>query len=191
MLNLAAPTRPAWAAEAIANIDVVLLDHAHCEKKAASTAMNLIFRYIEQPDMMHRLAALVREEMAHFELMLDVLAARGVPFARLEPSPYAARLMKSVRRSEPDRLLDTLLCCALIEARSCERMQLLADALTDPVLSDLFRSLLASEARHHHDYVAMAIERFGRDPTRARLAALAQAEADVLALPTGDVRMHS
>jgi tRNA 2-(methylsulfanyl)-N6-isopentenyladenosine37 hydroxylase len=191
MLNLAVPTRPAWAAEAVADIDLVLLDHAHCEKKAASTAMNLIFRYIEQPGMMLRLSALVREEMEHFELMLDVLAERGVPFVRLEPSPYASRLMKSVRRSEPDRLLDTLLCCALIEARSCERMKLLADALTEPALSELYRSLLASEARHHHDYVAMATERFGREPTRARLAELALAEADVLAQPTDEVRMHS
>jgi len=191
VLNLAAPTRSDWLDEARADIDTVLLDHAHCEKKAASTAMNLIFRYVEEPWMMAPLSALAREELAHFELMLRVLAERGVPFRRIEPSPYAARLLKAVRKDEPERLLDTLLCCSLIEARSCERMRLLAETLDDPKLAGLYRSLLASEARHHHGYVEMAMERFGREVARARLAELAAHEAEVLAAPGPVLRMHS
>ena len=191
MLNLAAPTRPDWLDEARADIDTVLLDHAHCEKKAASTAMNLIFRYVEEPWLMAPLSALAREELAHFELMLTVLDERGVGFRRIEPSPYAARLLKAVRKPEPLRLLDTLLCCSLIEARSCERMKLLAENLEDPRLAGLYRSLLASEARHHHGYVEMAMERFGRDVARARLVELAAHEAEVLATPGPALRMHS
>lgn len=191
MLNLAAPTRPDWIDEARSDIDTVLLDHAHCEKKAASTAMNLIFRYVEEPWLMAPLSALAREELAHFELMLKVLEGRGVGFRRIEPSPYAARLLGAVRREEPLRLLDTLLCCSLIEARSCERMKLLADNLADPSLTGLYRSLLASEARHHHGYVEMATSHFGRAVVRARLAELAAHEAGVLQTPGPEPRMHS
>ncbi len=191
MLNLAAPTREDWLDEAAADMDTVLLDHAHCEKKAASTAMNLIFRYVEEPQLMAPLSALAREELAHFELLLKVLDRRGIPFRRIEPSPYAALLLKAVRKEEPLRLLDTLLCCSLIEARSCERMKLLAEHLTDPELAGLYRSLLASEARHHHGYVELAMDRFGRAETRARLAELAAHEAAVLAEPGPALRMHS
>ena len=191
MLNLAAPTRPDWLEEARADIDTVLLDHAHCEKKAASTAMNLIFLYVEEPGLMAPLSALAREELGHFELMLKVLAERGVSFRRIEPSPYAGQLLKAVRKDEPHRLLDTLLCCSLIEARSCERMKLLAESLEDAKLAGLYRSLLASEARHHHGYVEMAMERFGREVTRARLAELAAHEALILETPGPVLRMHS
>jgi tRNA-(ms[2]io[6]A)-hydroxylase len=191
MLHLAAPTRDSWIPEAIDHLDVILLDHAHCEKKAASTAMNLIFRYIERPSLMQPLSALAREELTHFEQMLDVLEARGVPFVRIEPSPYAGRLMKAVRRDEPHRLLDTLLCCSLIEARSCERMKLLSEHLPEPALAALYGSLLASEARHHHGYVEQATALFGREPARARLRELADHEAACLAQPSPAVRLHS
>ena len=191
MLHLAAPTRASWIPEAIDHLDVILLDHAHCEKKAASTAMNLIFRYIERPSLMQPLSALAREELTHFEQMLDVLDARGVPFARIEPSPYAGRLMKAVRRDEPHRLLDTLLCCSLIEARSCERMKLLSEHLPEPALAALYGSLLASEARHHHGYVELATALFGREPVRARLRELAAHEAACLDQPSPAVRLHS
>lgn len=191
MLNLAAPTRPDWLDEALDHVDTILIDHAHCEKKAASTALNLIFRYVEEPALLAPLSALAREELEHFELVLGVLRARGIPFRRLEPSPYAARLMEAVRRGEPGRLLDTLLCCSLIEARSCERMKLFADGLPDAELAALYRSLLASEARHHHGYVDLAAGLFDRDVVRARLAELAVHEAEVLTRPSPDVRMHS
>lgn len=191
MLNLAAPTRPDWLPAALAAVDVVLIDHAHCEKKAASTALNLIFRYVEEPSLLAPLSALAREELEHFELVLATLRARGIPFRRLEPSPYAGRLLEAVRRGEPERLIDTLLCCSLIEARSCERMKLLADALPDAELAALYRSLLASEARHHHAYVDLAAALHGRDVVRARLAELATHEAEVLTRPSPELRLHS
>src|SRR5690606_29530532 len=118
MLNLAAPTRESWAPEALAHLDTLLLDHAHCEKKAASTALGLIFHYQDKTWLMRPLSELAREELEHFELLLTLLAQRGIPFGPLQPSPYAAALHKAVRRTQPEKLVDTLLCCALIEARS-------------------------------------------------------------------------
>lgn len=193
MLALAAPTDPSWFDRASAHLDVILLDHAHCEKKAASTAINLIFRYQDRPALMAPLSALAREELAHFEEVLAVLARRGIAFRRLDPSPYAAELMSVVRDREPARLLDTLLSCALIEARSCERMQILADRLADPELARLYRGLLVSEARHHATYLDLArgVGLFAEDEIRARLAEIAAHEAAVIARSPLEPRMHN
>ncbi len=191
MLHLGAETDPRWLPRALADMDRILLDHAHCEKKAASTALGLIFRYQERPELMRPLSALAREELAHFELVLGVLERRGLRFERLQPSPYAGALMGGVRRGEPERLLDTLIACALIEARSCERMRLLADALEDPELAGLYRSLLASEARHHRTYLDLARLYFPERQLRERLEALAAREAAVIAAGGPETRMHS
>ena len=159
MLHLASETDPAWTRRALENLDAILLDHAHCEKKAASTALSLIFRYPERPALMLPLSRLAREELAHFEEVVGVLRGRGLEFRRQRPSPYASKLMEIVRKQEPLRLLDTLLCCAMIEARSCERMQLLGEALGEvgeAGLAKLYRGLLASEARHFNSYVDLA-----------------------------------
>lgn len=190
MLNLASSTDPRWVQRVEARLDHLLLDHAHCEKKAASMAVNLIFRYQTRPILMRPMSELAREELEHFELLLDILADRGIDFVPLDPSPYAGALMKHVRRGEPDRLVDTLLCCALIEARSCERMKLLSEHLTDAELRELYKGLLASEARHHHGYVELAMEIAGRESARARLKELAEAEAAVLAEAPDWVRVH-
>ena len=192
VLSLAAPSSPDWTDRALAALDVVLLDHAHCEKKAASTAMGLIFRYQTHVSLMRPLSALAREELAHFELVLDHLDRRDIPFERLVPSPYAAELMKGARRGEPDRLLDTLICCALIEARSCERMRLLAEALEarGHALGPLYRGLLASEARHHTTYLDLARGIFPPAAVRERLAHLAAHEARVLSSLDPLPRMH-
>src|SRR5262249_11783058 len=119
MLHLASTTDTAWLARALAHLDEILVDHAHCEKKAASTALSLLFRYPEQPELLTPLARLAREELTHFEEVLDRLRARGLGLRRQQPSPYASELMAGVRAAEPGRLVDTLLCMALIEARSC------------------------------------------------------------------------
>ena len=140
------------------------------------------------------LSALAREELRHFERVLAELERRGIPFGRIEPSPYAARLLAAVRKDEPHRLLDTLLCCSLIEARSCERMKILAENLEDVALAGLYQSLLASEARHHGSYLELAALYVERDELMARLATLAAHEAAILANPAPDsepVRMHS
>jgi tRNA-(ms[2]io[6]A)-hydroxylase len=192
VLNLAAPTDPGWLPRALARLDEVLLDHAHCEKKAASTAMSLLFKYPGEPGLPATLSALAREELGHFETVLATLARRGIPFRHQVPSPYAAALMKAVRIREPERLVDTLLCMALIEARSCERMGLLADAVPDAALAALYRGLLASEARHHRTYLDLARGVAGGDDTvRARFRALAAHEAAVLAAAPPVARLHA
>jgi tRNA-(ms[2]io[6]A)-hydroxylase len=191
MLRLAEPSGPSWAAAAAANLPELLHDHAHCEKKAASTAINLIFRYPDHTNLVRALTDLAREEFEHFQMVLDVMDARGIPYGRFEPSPYAGKLMKAVRRGEPDRLVDTLLCCALIEARSCERMKQLSETLPDPELRTFYGDLLASEARHHQMYVDLAAEVAPRDAVHARLAELASHEASVLQTSPLPLRMHS
>lgn len=199
MLHLASTTAPQWCERALAEIDELLLDHAHCEKKAASTALSLIFRYPERAALITPLSELAREELDHFEQVVALLRARGREFERLTPSPYAAKLMQAVRTHEPARLLDTLLCCALIEARSCERMQVLARAFESRVdqpgmreLFELYDGLLASEARHFATYVDLA-RRCGlvdEDALLGRLRELAEHEAEVLRAATGSARMH-
>ena len=118
MLRLAAATDPAWGAFAAAHLDEVLVDHAHCEKKAAGAAVTLLFRYPQHAALQAPLAAVAREELGHFEAVLGALARRGVAFVRQRPAPYAGRLHAAVRREEPERLLDLLLSCAAIEATS-------------------------------------------------------------------------
>lgn len=190
MLDLAAPTPGEWLEQALADIDPVLIDHAHCEKKAASTAIGLLFRHANDAGLMIPLSSLAREELDHFEQVLRVLSRRGVTFGQLTASAYAGLLHAHVRKDEPLRLMDTLLAAALIEARSCERMKLLADNLPDRDLAAFYRELLSSEARHFHLYVDLAYQRFDRDAVRARLHELAEHEAIAQRAP-GELRMHS
>lgn len=193
MLNLASATDPSWVERALASMDEILVDHAHCEKKAASTAINLLFRYPDREPLQVPLARLAREELAHFEQVLDHIRRRGGTYGRMTPSPYAALLMQAVRPEEPLRLMDTLLCCALIEARSCERMQLLAEQMPDPSLRAFYEGLLASEARHHNEYVEMARELaiVPDAQVRERLRELAAHEARVIAAIEPEARFHS
>jgi len=191
MLHLQSETDPAWVSAALAGVETILLDHAHCEKKAASTAMGLIFRYQDRYPLMRPLSELAREELEHFELMLDVLEARDIPFERMHPSPYAGRLMKAVRSEEPLRLLDTLIACAFIEARSCERMKLLSQALPDPELAALYKSLLASEARHNTTYIDLARGFFPEEDVRERIVAIGAREAAVILKGAPELRLHS
>lgn len=191
MFVLTQATEEAWVHRAIENIADVLLDHAHCEKKAASTALGLIFRYPERTKLLIPLAQHAGEELVHFELVLKQLERLNIPFERQGPSPYAADLMAACSKEEPDRLLDTLICCSLIEARSCERMKLLAQHLSDPVLAELYEGLLASEARHHALFLSLAEEYFPRDTVRIRLLELADHESRILEGPSELVRMHT
>ncbi|HEY5657063.1 MAG TPA: tRNA-(ms[2]io[6]A)-hydroxylase [Myxococcota bacterium] len=190
MLNLAAATHPSWIDCALGDLDALLVDHAHCEKKAAGTAVNLIFRYPQRGFLHRPLSILAREELTHFEAVLQRLEARGSGLRPQKPAAYAGRLRKAVRSHEPARLLDTLLCCALIEARSCERFQILANALEDPELRRFYEGLLAAEARHHGIYVELA-EQLAPDQARARLRELAEIEAEVVAEPPALPRLHA
>ncbi len=191
MLNLSTETSAAWVDMAVENIDTILLDHAHCEKKAASTALTLIFRYPEYAQFLRPLSEVAREELEHFELVLDHIEARGGRFERLAPSPYAGKLLKVMREKEPDRMLDMLLCCAVLEARSCERMSLLAKSLTDPDLVKLYSGLLASEARHHMLYVDLACTVIERGEVKKRLKTISLRESEILSEAPPVPRMHN
>ncbi len=191
MLSLASVTDRAWVERVRGALDEVLLDHAHCEKKAASTALSLLFKYADRQPLLATLSQLAREELGHFEEVLAALVARGVTFRHQQPSPYAAELLRAIRTHEPGRLVDTLLCVALIEARSCERMRLLAGALGDDPLAELYRGLLAAEARHHHVYVELATTVAPDTQVRARLRELARHEAAVLAATPPMARLHA
>jgi tRNA-(ms[2]io[6]A)-hydroxylase len=202
LLHLASRTDPSWGDRALAHLDEILLDHAHCEKRAASTAIGLVFRYPAHPELAVPLARLAREELEHFERVIGHVRRRGREFGKLIASPYAAALMTAVAPNEPARAVDTLLACALIEARSCERMQTLAHAFEranahgvaiDHELADLYRDLLASEARHHNDYVELARE-LGVLPRKTideRLETLAAHEARVIADAPALARLHA
>jgi tRNA-(ms[2]io[6]A)-hydroxylase len=192
MLRLALATDRAWANRALHRLDELLLDHAHLEKKAAGTAVTLLFRYPERRALQEPLARLAREELGHFELVLGQLDRRGVAFRPQRPGPYAGRLHAAVRAEEPARLLDTLLVAALIEARSCERLGLLADVLpgVDPELAALYRGLLAAEARHHGEYVGLALALFPEAEVRNRLDELAEHEARSVEAGSAPARLH-
>ena len=191
VLNLASRTASGWVETALSDLDELLLDNAHCERKAAGMALRLMFRYPDRPSLHEPLSRLAREELAHYEEVLRALAARGGSMRRQRPSPYAGRLYHCVRSAEPERLVDTLLVCALIEARSCERFQLLAEAVDVPSLRALYNGLLASEARHHGCYLELAVQVSDESSARARLLELAKQEAEIIADPTPMVRMHA
>jgi len=191
VLRLASRTAPAWTALALAHLDEILLDHAHCEKKAAGAALTLLFQYPDRAELQAPLAALAREELAHFEAVLAELAKRGLVFRRQRASAYAGRLRSASAAREPARLVDALLCAALIEARSCERLGLLADALAEPALAAFYRALHAAEARHHALYVELACQVAPQAEVVARLAELAVHEARVLAELPALPRLHA
>ncbi len=191
MLSLKSSTPQAWFDSVEGSLDELLIDHAHCEKKAAGTAMNLIFAYVEQVELVQAMTEIVNEELEHFHMVLDRLNERGAKFRRLQPSSYGRRLNDLVRKQEPGRAVDRLLVAALIEARSCERFGVLRDRLQDRQLGEFFGSLFESEARHHSTYVRLATKFAPAEEVRARLEELADAEAEILATSTDPPRMHS
>ena len=191
MLHLQAPTDASWLVQVDENLEEVLIDHAHCEKKAAGTALNLIFHYVENEELCREMTEIVNEELEHFHLVLDLLKKRGIRFRRLKPSQYGARLHELVRKSEPERAVDRLLVAGLIEARSCERFQALANHVDDEELSTFYQSLFESEARHHATYTRLAHHFAPESVVDQRLAELYTAEAEILAEREPRARMHS
>lgn len=185
------PTSEAWIAQALANLDTILLDHSHCERKAAGVAMNLMFRYPSSTKLVRSLTAIAQEELEHFDLVNQWLERRGIAMAPLSAPPYGAGLVAQVRRQEPNRMLDSLLVSALIEARSHERLGLLAQHCPDPELAQFYRGLMASEARHYGIYWTLATTYFDRELVSQRLTELAQVESELLATLHPEPRIHS
>jgi tRNA-(ms[2]io[6]A)-hydroxylase len=181
-----APTSDSWVRAALGDLPTLLVDHAHCEKKAAHTAVGYIFTYPEWPSLVHGMSRLAREELVHFERVLKELERRGLAFRPLQSASYAAELFKLCR----DRA-DEMLACALIEARSHERFVRLETALDgEPELRAFYAELAEAEARHSDHYVELAGEAAG-GPVESRLAELARGEAAIVARPGLPLRMHA
>jgi tRNA-(ms[2]io[6]A)-hydroxylase len=157
MLMLREKNPPDWLPKVCANLPAVLVDHAHLERKAATSALNLE-KYHDLFPRVDELNAIAIEELQHFQLVLALLKKRGIPFGQAQPSPWIKGLMQSVRPGARHQVIDHLLCCALIEWRSCEKFQLLGDALKtqDPELAQFYASLVESEGNHYATYILMA-----------------------------------
>ncbi len=185
-------TPEAWVAEATRRLPELLLDHANCELKAASTALGFLYRYPDRPALAQRMSRLAREELRHFEQVRSIMQEMDIAFDRLSASRYAGELRAAVRDQEPYKLLDLLLVGALIEARSCERFARLAPQLP-PRLGKFYAGLLASEARHFEHYIHFARSECAVDEAAidARLDELKEIEASLIAEPDAQFRFHS
>ena len=185
-------TPDAWVPAACQKLPEMLLDHANCELKAASTALGFLYRYPDRGDLAQRMSRLAREELRHFEQVRSIMDDMGIPFERLTASRYAGKLRKAVRDDEPDKLLDMLIVGALIEARSCERFAALAPHLPER-LAGFYSGLLASEARHFEHYIAFARSEcdVGDIEFERRLEELKALEAALIADPDPQFRFHS
>jgi len=191
---LAAPSSASWLEQAIARPEDVLIDHAHCERKAAGAALQLMFRYPSSETLAEALSPLAQEELEHFDRVLALLQRRGIALRPLPAPAYGSRLAAEIRRQEPLRQLDSFLVAGLIEARSHERMALLAEHSPDGELRQLYGELLASEARHFGLYWVLCERRWSREVIIPRLQELAAIEVEALSGQLErpeDVRMHS
>ena len=193
MLSLKSQSARRWLAQVDANLDTILIDHAHCEKKAAGTAMNLIFAYVDRVELCRELAEIVNEELEHFGMVLDLLEKRGIKFRRLPPSNYGRQLNELVRKQEPQKAIDRLLVAGLIEGRSCERFSMLRDHIAnrDPELAEFYGSLFESEARHHSTYVRLAKLFRPEEEVHDRLEELSREESAIIERGDELPRMHS
>lgn len=198
VINFLGCTTPqAWLDEAINQLDILMLDHANCEKKAASTAMNLMFRYSFFPDLQMKLAQLVREEMLHYEQVLELMLKRGQPLVGLSAGRYAGALRKEIRTYEPEALIDVMIVGAFVEARSCERFYALAP-MVDGELGRYYRYLLKSESRHFEDYLTLALDvaktgklKNPQEDIQQRIEHIREVEKNLILSPDDTFRFHS
>tara|TARA_R110002072_G_scaffold92537_2_gene205904 strand:- start:2472 stop:3077 length:606 start_codon:yes stop_codon:yes gene_type:complete len=180
-IALAVPTDPSWVPLALERFDEVLCDHAHCEKKAASTAISFCATWPEHPRLVQAMARLAQEEIGHFRQVYDRIQARGLVLGRDQGDPYAKALRQQVRHDQDDtRLTDLLLVCALIEGRSHERLALLAESLEDEELRSFYAALAQAEGGHARLFVQLAEVYDQRNEVTTRLAELTRAEGEIL-----------
>ena len=186
---LGCQTPDSWIERAKSDIPLLLVDHANCEKKAASTALNLMFRYVDKPRLLKKLSKLAREELRHFEQVLAIMEQRGIDYPHIGPSRYAGGLRQHVATHEPEKLIDTLIVGAFIEARSCERFAKLAPHLDDE-LNEFYHSLLKSEARHYRDYLVLA-EYYAQRDISERVDFFRDIERQLIVEEDTEFRFHS
>ena len=186
---LTCPTPQSWLNAASQQPATLLIDHANCEKKAAGTALSLLYRYVDRSELLHRLSRLAREELRHFEQVLAEMQRRNIPYTHLSPSRYAGELRALVANHEPQRLVDTLVVGAVVEARSCERFALIVDADLHG-LGAFYERLLASEARHFEDYLGLA-RRYAQSDIDDKVAAVLAVDAELVNRPDSEFRFHS
>ena len=179
-----------WLENALDNPVLMLIDHANCEKKAASTALNLIYRYINNFELMNKMSKLAREEMRHFEQVIGIMKRRNIAYQHVSASRYAAGLRDLARTEDPGKLIDVLIIGAFIEARSCERFERLAPYL-DSELEQFYTSLLKSEGRHYQDYLGLAKKASKDESLDDRIALFAEAEKQLVEQPDTEFRFHS
>ncbi|MDH2644573.1 tRNA-(ms[2]io[6]A)-hydroxylase [Acinetobacter baumannii] len=194
---LGCQTPKEWLDEAVNNLDILMQDHANCEKKAAGTAMNLMFRYSFFTDLQVKLAQLVREEMLHYEQVLEFMTKRGQEWKGLSAGRYAGGLRKEIRTYEPEALIDVLVIGAFVEARSCERFYALAPRVDDE-LGRYYRYLLKSESRHFEDYLALALDvaktakmKDPEEDIQQRIEHIREVENNLILTPDDTFRFHS
>jgi len=186
-LQVATPA--GWLDAVPHHIPELLVDHANCEKKAASTALSLMYKYVDQTELLHKMSRLAREELRHFEQVLDLMGALGVAYEHVSASRYAHELHKLVAKTEPQRLVDSLVLGAVVEARSCERFVCLIEVLPSK-MADLYRQLVQSEARHFQDYLQLA-HRASNVDISPRIEEFLQRDAELIASPDTQFRFHS
>lgn len=188
---LGCSTPESWFETAVEHMPILLIDQANCEKKAAGTAVSLIYRYVDKQDLLHRLSRLAREELRHFEQVLALLAKLDVSYRYLSPSRYAGSMRALMRTSEPGRLIDLLVVGAIVEARSCERFAGIMQRSTG-VLREFYRRLLVDEARHFKSYLDLA-RRYAADAdgVAARVAVFLERDRILVQSPDSQLRFHS
>src|SRR5690625_2685934 len=192
---LLCPTPEAWLDEALRQRPLLLMDHANCEKKAASNAMTLMYRYVSHTDLLTKMSQLAREELLHFEQVVSLMTERGITYERIGPSRYAGSLRSLMRTDRDGALIDGLIVGAIVEARSCERFARLAPRLdtgddADPALARFYRSLLRAEARHFQDYLGLA-RQYSSAPIDARVTEFLGIVRELIESPDDEFRFHS
>lgn len=183
-------TPDAWVQWAISEQELMLIDHANCEKKAAGTALNLMYKYIDNFELLNKMSRLAREELRHFEQVIGLMEKRNIAYKPVSASRYAAELRKPIRTHEPARLVDTLIVGSIIEARSCERFEKIAPLL-DEELERFYVSLLKSESRHFKDYLGLAQKVAGDEPIQDRVDFFLDLEQKLILEEDKEFRFHS
>ena len=183
-------TPQSWIENALMHPEILLIDHANCEKKAAGTALNMMYRYVDDFELLNKMSRLAREELRHFEQVIAIMEKRNIKYEQITSARYAAELRKPIRTFEPAKLIDTLIVGAIIEARSCERFEKLAPHLDDE-LKNFYTSLLKSEARHYQDYLTLAQKAAGGATIDDRVQVFLEREKALIESSDNNFRFHS